>query len=210
MKPAQKKKLLSLFAELYENPATELVFHNEYQLLLCVMLSAQSTDKKVNEITPELFRHYPSFKQLAKARLEDVEALIRQVNYYKTKAKHLIECAKLVESQFGGEIPRSHAELVSLPGVGNKTANVILSELGIAHALAVDTHVFRVSRRLGLASGSTPIQVENELKDQFPPELWRNVHHYLILHGRRVCKAQRPDCSNCSLQRLCPASTPDQ
>ena len=137
------------------------------------MLSAQSTDKKVNEVTLDLFKQYPSFDALQLAKRSDVEKLIREVNYYKTKAKHLIETAQKVCTEFKGKVPRTHDALTSLPGVGNKTANVILSELGIQPAFPVDTHVFRVSKRLGLASGTTRERVEEELKEEFEPAQWR-------------------------------------
>ena len=205
MKEADKKRLLKAFAELYPNPKSELNFKNQYQLLVSVMLSAQSTDKKVNEITPELFSQYPDFKALSEASLTGVEKIVRPINYYKTKAKHLIAMATLVVEQHGSRVPKVHEALVALPGVGNKTANVILSETGAAPALPVDTHVFRVSKRLGIASGSTPSKVEQELKEGFIDSIWRNLHHWLIFHGRRVCKAQRPLCSECAIQNLCPS-----
>ena len=204
MKPTQKKKLLGIFEELYPNPKSELNFKNRYQLLVSVMLSAQCTDKKVNDTTPALFNAYPSFKALSEAELDDVLRIIRPINYYKTKAKHLIAMATLVRSQFKGRVPLSHKELQSLPGVGQKTANVILGELGIEPSFPVDTHVFRVSKRLGLATSEKREVVEEELKECFEPELWRNLHHWLIFHGRRVCKARNPLCAECPIS-FCPS-----
>ncbi len=202
----KKKKLLQIFSELYKNPKSELKFKNQYQLLISVMLSAQSTDKKVNEVTPELFRQFPHFRDLKDARRNDIETLIREVNYHKTKARHLIATAQRVCESYSGRVPRTHEELTSLPGVGNKTANVVLSELKIKPAFPVDTHVFRVSRRLGLARASSRDKVEVELREAFDPSVWRNLHHWLIFHGRRVCKAQRPLCDQCALAGMCPSA----
>ncbi|MCB0319147.1 MAG: endonuclease III, partial [Bdellovibrionales bacterium] len=184
----------------------ELKFRGNYQLLVSVILSAQCTDKKVNETTPELFNTYPNFLSLSKARLSNLEKIIRPINYYKSKSKHLLAMAKSVVANFNGKIPRSHQELTSLAGVGNKTANVILSELGIEPALPVDTHVFRVSKRLGLAKSKDRDKVELELKQEFQAKDWRNLHHWLIFHGRRVCKAQNPQCELCALSELCPSA----
>jgi len=203
---AGNKKLLELLANAYPTPASELVFKNPYQLAVCVMLSAQCTDKKVNEVTPALFKRYPSFAELGRARVQDLEKIIRPVNYYKTKVRHLLETAKKVMDEFEGRLPQTHAELISLPGVGRKTANVILCELGIVPALPVDTHVLRLSKRLGLSQSSNPDGCEDDLKAQFPPPTWRNLHHWLILHGRRVCKARSPLCEGCILNRLCPSA----
>ncbi len=170
------------------------------------MLSAQSTDKKVNEVTPELYRRFPHFRDLQHAKVKEIESLIREVNYHKTKAKHLIATSVRVCDVYSGKVPRTHEDLTSLPGVGNKTANVVLSELKITPAFPVDTHVYRVSRRLGLASANTRDKVELELREEFEPQIWRNLHHWLIFHGRRVCKAQRPLCSECDLRKICPSA----
>lgn len=199
------KKLLKDFESLYGTPRTELEFEGPFQLLISVMLSAQSTDKKVNEVTKILFKKYPTPLSLSKGKLTDIEAVIREVNYYKTKAKHLIETAKLLVDNWNSEIPETHQDLISLPGVGNKTANVVLSELGLAYALPVDTHVFRVSKRLGLASANTRDKVESELCSRFPKENWQNLHHWLIFHGRRVCMARSPKCNECTLLKKCPS-----
>jgi endonuclease III len=203
LNPEKRRNLRRLLAASYPNPQTELVFTGEYQLVICVVLSAQCTDKKVNETTPVLFTRYPSFSALAQARLRDIEHLIRPINYYRTKAKNIIGLAAQVTKEFGGKLPRTHEELLSLPGVGNKTANVVLSELGAAKTFPVDTHVFRVSKRLGLAHGGTVEQVEEELKANFKAAHWHNLHHWLILHGRRICKAPRPLCEICPLTTVC-------
>ena len=203
---SEDKKLLKSFENLYgQQPKTELEFEGPYQLLISVMLSAQSTDKKVNQITKPLFAKYPSPKHLSLAKAQDVEKIIREVNYYKTKAKHVIETAKLLVEKWGSEVPKTHAELTSLPGVGNKTANAVMSELGHDFAFPVDTHVFRVSKRLGLASANTADKVEAELCKRFPKKTWQNLHHWLIYHGRRVCLARNPKCGECTLRDVCPA-----
>lgn len=206
MNPKTKKKIVEGFRELYPTTGSELNFLNPYQLVTAVSLSAQCTDKKVNEISPLLFAKYPNFKSLASANLTDVEAILRPVNYYKTKSKNIIRMAETVLNQFKGKLPETHLELTTLPGVGRKTANVVLGELKITPSLPVDTHVFRVSKRLGLAHGKNADAVEEDLKKEFPPELWYDMHHWLIYHGRRVCKAQRPLCGACTLVKLCPSA----
>lgn len=206
MRGAKKQRLVSLFQSLYPTTGSELNFQNPYQLVVAVSLSAQCTDKKVNEITPILFSAYPDFKSLAAADVLDVEKIIRPINYYRTKSKNITNMAQKVITEFNGVLPKTHEELVTLPGVGRKTANVVLGELKITPAIPVDTHVFRVSKRLGIASGNTPDAVEAELQKAFPPELWYNLHHWLIYHGRRVCKAQRPLCSECALREICPSA----
>jgi endonuclease-3 len=201
-----KRQLLSDLNELYPNPRSELNFSNPFQLLIAVMLSAQCTDKKVNEITPSLFKKYPDFRQLAKASLGDVEKIIRPINYYRTKAKNIVAAAAAVVERHGGKVPADHDELTSLPGVGRKTANVILCEHGKTPAFPVDTHVYRVARRLGLSDGNEPHDVEEDLTKAFPPEYWRPLHHQLIFHGRRVCKARNPLCEQCKLAHICPSA----
>ncbi|MCO6432386.1 MAG: endonuclease III [Deltaproteobacteria bacterium] len=200
-----KRKLLNRLAKAYPNPSTELLFTSPYELVVAVMLSAQCTDKKVNQVTPALFKRYPDFQSLAKAKLSELQTLIKPINYYLTKSKHLIAAAKVITEQFGGKIPETREALMKCPGIGQKTANVVLGELGHAKTFPVDTHVFRVSRRLGLASGKTVQEVEEELMQEFDAKYWHNLHHWLILHGRRVCKAPRPLCRECSLAEICPS-----
>jgi endonuclease-3 len=212
MKTAVKKisskdtKIMTLFDTFYPNPQSELHFTNIYQLAVSVLLSAQCTDKKVNEVTQILFEKYPDFAALHKAPLNKIETIIRPINYYKTKSRHLIELAKRVVNDFSGEFPLNRAAAISLPGIGNKTANVILGEMKIEATLPVDTHVFRVSQRLGWSKGETPAAIEIQLKKRFPSHMWRSLHHWLILHGRRFCKAQRPLCAECPLLKLCPSA----
>ena len=204
MTPKNRAFLISALADLYPDPHSELDFKNEYQLLIAVMLSAQCTDKKVNQVTPELFNSYPSFKALSEAKLAQVEKIIRPINYYKTKSKNLIACAEKVVQEFSSKVPNTHDDLTSLPGVGNKTANVILSEKGVVPAFPVDTHIFRLAHRLGLSKGKNPDTVEKDLRKAFPSSEWRNLHHRIIFHGRRVCSARAPQCGACVLLKICP------
>jgi endonuclease-3 len=203
---AVKHRLMETLAQLYPTPATELNFTNEYELVSAVLLSAQCTDKKVNQVTPVLFHKYPTFGALSQAPIDSVQEIVRPINYYKTKANNLIEMAKKVVTEHQGNLPRTHAELITLPGVGNKTANVVLGELGITPTFPVDTHVFRLAHRLGLSRGKTPEDVEEDLKKQFNPAVWRALHHRFILHGRRVCSARSPQCIACSLAKICPSA----
>jgi endonuclease III len=203
---ASPAQILNTLKKLYPNARSELNFDNEYQLAVAVMLSAQCTDKKVNETTVSLFKKFPNFEKLAQASLAAVEEIIRPVNYYKTKSKNLIETAARVVTDFKGKLPADLEALTTLPGIGRKTANVILAETGAAETLPVDTHVLRVSNRLGLVGGDKPDIVEEELKAQFKPKDWRQLHHSLILHGRRVCKAKNPSCAECGLNQVCPSA----
>lgn len=196
--------ILKILSQSYPDPKTELDYRDPYQLLVAVSLSAQCTDKKVNEVTPKLFAKYQNFETLAKAKLTSVENIIRPINYYRTKSRNLIAASQMVSENYKGQMPRNHEDLIKIPGVGRKTANVILGELGITETLPVDTHVMRLARRLGLSSGKNPLEIENELMKKFDKSLWRQLHHSLILHGRRVCKAQNPQCSLCKLDRICP------
>jgi endonuclease III len=195
--------MLDVFEQLYPEPSSELLFSSEYELVVAVLLSAQCTDKMVNQVTPLLFKTLGDFSALAEADIVVLEELLRSINYYKTKAKHLQELGKKVVTKYNGKLPLTHDELIDLPGVGRKTANVVLSELGVAHTFPVDTHVYRVSRRLGFTAGKSPIKVEEDLMKLFQPEMWRPLHHWLILHGRRVCKAQTPQCEKCKLSKWC-------
>ncbi len=200
-----KRQLLQRLEKLYPNPRSELNFESPYQLLVAVLLSAQCTDKKVNEVTPLFFKSFPSFQALSRGALPKIETILRPINYYRTKSKNLLALSKMIGSEFSGEVPKSMEELISLPGIGRKTANVILGELGAAKTFPVDTHVLRVSHRLGLSGGEDPVSVEEELMREFQSKHWRNLHHWLILHGRRVCKATRPQCPDCVLADMCPS-----
>lgn len=201
--PLELERITSELETLYPKPRSELVFRGEYQLVVSVILSAQCTDKKVNQVTPGLFAVYRNFGELGQADITRIESLIRPINYYRTKARNLVSMARVVSDRFGGKLPRTHAELIELPGVGNKTANVVLSELGAANTFPVDTHVFRVSQRLALAFGKSPEEIEAALCRRVPERLWRSFHHWLIFHGRRVCHARSPKCGECVLASYC-------
>jgi endonuclease-3 len=190
------------------NPETELHYHNPYELLVAVILSAQCTDKRVNMVTPELFRAFPTPQKLAEAPVEEIFEYIRSVSYPNNKAKHLAGMARMLVDEFGGEVPSDVRELQHLPGVGRKTANVIASVIFNKPAMAVDTHVFRVANRLGLTLNSkTPLETERELVKHIPEELIPTAHHWLILHGRYVCMARSPKCESCGLGEWCKART---
>ena len=184
---------------------TELDFGSTFQLLVAVVLSAQCTDKRINQVTPDLFAHYPDAKSMAKAEEEDVFEWIKSVSYPNAKAKHLVEMARVLMEKFAGEVPSTLDELLTLPGVGRKTANVIQSVAFGKATLAVDTHVFRVAHRLGLVSKSdnTPYKVEMALTKYIPDEDIPNAHHWLLLHGRYVCTARKPHCEKCELASFC-------
>lgn len=204
---SRQKSIESVLGKLYPEVRSELNFENPYQLVVAVSLSAQCTDKKVNEVTPSLFARFNDFSALSKASTTEIEKIIRPINYYRTKSKNIRAMAEAVITRFSGKLPLEHKLLTSLPGVGRKTANVVLSELKIEPAIPVDTHVFRLANRLGLSKGKTPDDVERDLQQRFESSKWYHLHHWLIYHGRRVCKAQRPLCEACSLAKLCPSST---
>lgn len=182
---------------------SELVFSSPYELIVSVILSAQCTDKRVNLTTPALFAAYPTVRDLASASVKDVLGYISSISYPNSKALHLVEMAKKVVSDFNGEIPEDIDALMTLQGVGRKTANVVASIIYDKPVIAVDTHVFRVSHRLGLSDGKTPRAVELDLEKHIPEELRPIAHHWLILHGRYVCTAMRPKCKDCPLSGVC-------
>jgi endonuclease-3 len=183
---------------------TELDYNTPYELLVAVILSAQCTDKRVNQITPVLFERYPTADLLASASFDEVFEYIRSCSYPNNKAKHLVGMAKMLSEEFGGEVPSDIDQLQKLPGVGRKTANVIASVVFNKPALAVDTHVFRVAARIGLSTNAkTPLQTENQLMEYIPSDLVPKAHHWLILHGRYVCKARKPECERCGLTQYC-------
>jgi endonuclease-3 len=186
----------------YEKAKSELNYTNLYELIVSVMLSAQCTDKRVNLITPALFKRFPNTKSLARASLDDVCSLIETCSYFNNKAKNLIKMAQMVESDYDGEIPLIKEELVKLAGVGNKTANVVLIEYLDANLMAVDTHVFRVSHRLGLSYGKNVTETEKDLVEKFKTDL-NVLHQALVLFGRYVCKAKNPDCESCDFIKFC-------
>lgn len=182
---------------------TELDYDTPFHLLIAVILSAQCTDKRVNIHTPAIFAKYPEPSDLAAATFEDIYDMIKSISFPNNKAKHLIGMATMLANEFGGVVPSEPSELEKLPGVGRKTANVIASVIYDKPVIAVDTHVFRVSRRLGLSDGSTVEAVERDLTEGFAPELRPTAHHWLILHGRYVCTARKPKCGTCGLKDFC-------
>ena len=195
--------VLKYFQENVPVAESELHFDSAYQLLVAVILSAQCTDRRVNMTTPALFERYPSVNNLAGASVEDVLELVKSISYPNNKARHLVGMAKKLVSDFGGEVPSDVDSLMSLPGVGRKTANVVASIIYDEPVIAVDTHVFRVSRRIGLSRGTTPRAVELDLEKNIPENIRPIAHHWLILHGRYICTAIRPKCEGCPLKEWC-------
>jgi len=196
--------VLDYFSSHFIDAETELIYDNPFQLLVAVILSAQCTDKRVNLTTPALFEKYPDIESLANATEEEVFQLIRSISYPNNKTKHIIGTAKMLKEKFDSQIPLDVAKLILLPGVGRKTANVITSVIDHQPNMAVDTHVFRVSARIGLTSNAkTPLQTEMQLIKWIPKEQIHVAHHWLILHGRYTCVARNPKCSICGLQEAC-------
>lgn len=196
--------IISVFSEIMPNPQTELHYDSPFHLLLAVILSAQCTDKRINMVTPALFERYPHPADLAASSPEEVYEYIKSVTFPNNKSRSLVKAAQVLMDQFGGEMPSDIDNLMKLPGVGRKTANVMLAVIWNKSAMPVDTHVFRVSNRIGLTNNSkTPAETEKTLVKYFPADLLPTAHHWLILHGRYVCKARRPDCLNCRIARYC-------
>ena len=199
------KYIVNYFSETQPDVESELNYRSPYELLVATMLAAQCTDKRVNMVTPALFAAYPNATELAKATEEEVLTFVKSVSYPNSKSKHLVQMAQMAVHDFGGEIPCTMEELTKLPGVGRKTANVVLAFAFNQAAMPVDTHVFRVAHRLGLVpeSAKTPDAVEKELVKHFPKEYISRAHHWLLLHGRYVCTARKPHCEECALTRIC-------
>ena len=198
--------ILDYFREHQPVVTTELEFGSAFQLLCATLLSAQCTDKRINQVTPALFARYPDAQSMAQAEPEDVLEYVSSVSYPNSKAKHLVEMSRKLVSDFGGEVPSDMDQLVSLPGVGRKTANVMQAVWFGRAAMAVDTHVFRVSHRLGLVpqTANTPLKVEQELMRHIPADDVPNAHHWLLLHGRYVCTSRKPHCERCPFDTVCP------
>jgi endonuclease III len=196
--------LIDYFLEHAPDAETELLYDDPYELLVAVILSAQCTDKRVNITTPAIFNKYPSVQNLAKASFEELFPLIKSISYPNNKTKHLIAMANMVTDKFAGKVPMTVDELILLPGVGRKTANVITSVIDDQPNMAVDTHVFRVSARIGLTTNAkTPLATEKQLIKYFPEKYIFRAHHWLILHGRYVCTARSPRCVDCGLRTVC-------
>lgn len=199
------QKIIHLLKEHYPQACCTLQHNAPLTLLVSTILSAQATDKAVNTITPALFAKYPDTEALAKARFSSIEKLIHPLGLYKNKAKSIKNCCKMLIEKFNGEVPRTMQELTRLPGVGRKTANVVLGNaFGIDEGICVDTHVGRLSRRLGLSKASDPANVEQDLMIVIPKEDWTIISHILIAHGRAICTARNPKCDSCFLSKLCP------
>jgi len=196
-------KILDLLRREYPDAECALTHRNTYELLICVVLSAQTTDKSVNRISGELFAKYPSAAELAAADQQDVIDIIKTIGMYKTKSKNIIALAGKLMELYGGEVPDDYDSLIELPGVGRKTANVVLS-VGFGHQrIAVDTHVFRVANRIGLVSAKDVLKTEMGLMEVLPQDRWSEAHHSLIFHGRQCCSARKPVCDSCAIAELC-------
>ena len=196
-------KILKGLASLYPDAKPELKYNSPYELLVAVILSAQCTDARVNKVTEVLFREYNTPEKMLNLSQSELEKYIFTCGFYRNKAAHILSASHDIVEKFSGNVPGTLEELQTLAGVGRKTANVVYSVAFGGDAIAVDTHVFRVSNRLGLSKGNTPEKVEEGLMRAIPKSEWSKAHHYLIYHGRRVCHSQRPDCENCTLKELC-------
>ena len=197
------QKVLEILEKEYGGTGTALNFKTPFQLLVATMMAAQSTDKQVNKITEHLFKEYPDAQAFARLTPEELEEKIKKVGLFRSKARNIVATARKILSDYGGEVPRTRQELMKLPGVGRKTANVVISVAFDQDAIAVDTHVFRVANRIGLANAKTPRETEEQLMANIPREKWSAAHHWLIWHGRKVCKAQNPRCDVCPLTPYC-------
>lgn len=200
-----KKAALALLQEMYPDARPELNFRNPYETLVAVMLSAQCTDKQVNKVTPALFEKYPTAEAMAAASVDDVYPMVKSCGF-KTKAANIVNACRLIMQNHGGEVPGDMKALTALPGVGQKTANVVLANAFGVPTIAVDTHVFRVSNRIGLAEAKNVEETERQLQKAIPRKDWVAAHHWLIFHGRRICHARNPECTRCPLQPLCKAA----
>jgi len=200
---AVKEEQMKILEDVYFGAKPQLVFSTNFELLVAVILSAQCTDVRVNIVTERLFKKANTPQKILEFGIKNLENEIHDCGFFRAKAKHIFETSNIILEKFNGEVPNNFDDLVSLPGVGRKTANVIMAVAFKKPAIAVDTHVFRVSNRLGLAKGNTPLEVEEGLKKVIPKEKWGDFHHYLIWHGRKICKAKKPLCDECPLNKLC-------
>ncbi|WP_363320984.1 endonuclease III [Mahella sp.] len=197
------KRILDILADCYPQARTALVYSNAFELLIATILSAQSTDKQVNKITSELFKKYKKPEDFAALEPQTLEEEIKSCGLYRTKALNIINMSRILVERYGSQVPGDPDELQKLPGVGRKTANVVVSNVFGRPAIAVDTHVFRVTHRLGLAKSSTPLGTEKELMACIPRTLWSQAHHWFIYHGRNICRARQPKCDECRLRQYC-------
>mgnify|MGYP001283339383 FL=1 len=203
MNHEKRWKIFNALKNQIKKPKTELIYKNSFELLIAVILSAQTTDIQVNRVTKKLFKIAPDPGSLSELSLEKIESLINSIGLYKNKAKNIQHTSKLLITKYNSNVPQSRKELETLPGVGRKTANVILNTIFNQPVIAVDTHIFRLANRINLAKGKTPLEVEKKLTRFTPDEFLIDAHHLLILHGRYVCKAQKPDCSSCCIYDFC-------
>ena len=199
----QQMDIINMLNSIYHDAECELKFSSNYELLVAVILSAQCTDKRVNMVTSELFKDYNTPDKMITLSQAELEQKIHACGFFHNKAKHILNCSRMLIEKYGGEVPSDKDELKSLAGVGEKTANVVLATAFKIPAIAVDTHVFRVSNRLGLAKSTTVEKTQKQLEKIIPKELWATLHYALVLHGRYVCKSQRPNCENCQLKEYC-------
>ena len=203
MNAKDAQQSLRILSELYKDARPALHYATAYELLIAVILSAQCTDERVNKVTAELLKEHNTPETMLLLSQEQLEKYIFSCGLYKSKAAHILSATKDIVERFGGQVPESFSDLKSLAGVGQKTANVVSAVWFDKDAIAVDTHVFRVSNRLGLADANTPLKTEEQLKKVIPQKDWSKAHHWLIYHGRRVCHSQKPDCGNCALREYC-------
>ena len=200
----QKQEMLSILSEVYKDTRSALAFNSPFQLLVATVLAAQTTDIQVNKATLPLFARYPDVQSMSGISADTLIPYLQSLGFFRMKAKNIAALVEMLLTDFSGEVPKTREELMKLPGVGRKTANVVLSNAFQLPAIAVDTHVFRVANRMGFASGKTPDEVEDQLCRLVAQKDWSDAHHWLIWHGRRCCKAQRPLCDECPVGRLCP------
>ncbi len=199
----ETKKTLVILKELYPEAKSELDFSNPFELLIAVILSAQCTDKRVNQVTSKLFKAFKTPEDFLQLSVEELGVWIKSCGFYNTKSKNIMETCRILAEEYNGEIPTDRDQLMKLPGVGRKTANVVVSNVFGEPAIAVDTHVFRVSNRIGLAAADNVNKTEDQLMKRIPRDQWSDAHHWIILHGRRVCKARKPLCPECPLTEYC-------
>ncbi|MBR6253483.1 MAG: endonuclease III [Clostridia bacterium] len=200
----KSEAIMDELIKLYGGLDNFLEFNTPFELVIAVMLSAQCTDERVNKVTKEMYKKVNTPKGFAKMKVEDIEKMISSISYYHTKAKHIKECSTQIMENYGGQVPNNMKDLMTLSGIGRKSANVIMLEaFNDCQGIAVDTHVFRISKRLGLSDKNEPQKVEQDLLKLYPKKYWPLVNHILISHGRNVCKAQSPDCKNCTISQYC-------
>ena len=200
---ARINEILRILKENYTSAGTELDHTNPFELLIATILAAQCTDRQVNKVTPGLFAEYPGPEEMVSLTEEELAVIIYSCGFYKTKSRNILQTCRILLAEYGGQVPDNMESLTKLPGVGRKTANVVMSNAFGKDAIAVDTHVFRVSNRLGLAYAKDVLNTEKQLMGNIPKKDWSDAHHWLIHHGRRVCKARKPDCDNCFLNHVC-------